>query len=105
MSFVFLIVGALLVIAGVRNTTEDSVAGSGDGKGLFPLVKGDFEGTGQAHGFLVWFAAILIIGGLGYVKDLRPVSGALMTLVILALLLSNGGFFKQLQMAITQKAA
>lgn len=104
MSFVFLIVGAILTIAGVRGTTEDSVNGNGDGRGLFPLVKGDFEGTGQPHGFLVWFVAILVIGALGYVSELKPFANAMLALVIVVLLLSNKGFFAQLQNAIQSPA-
>lgn len=97
MSFVFIIIGAILTISGVRGTETDSAPGNGDGQGLFPLVKGDFEGTGQQHGFLVWFAAILAIGALGYAPDLKLFANAVLALVIIVLLLSNKGFFAQLK--------
>lgn len=85
MSFVFLIIGAILVDAGVRGTTEDSVNGNGDGRGLFPLVKGDIDQ------FFMWFLAILLIGAVGYIKDLRVFANSLLALVIIVMFVSKKG--------------
>lgn len=84
MPFVLLIFGAILFVAGVRNT---------EGK-LWTLVKGDFTGH---NSFLVWIAAIAVVGGVGYIPKLKPVSVAFMTLLLIVLFLSNKGVIKQLQ--------
>ncbi len=46
--------------------------------------------------FVSWAAAILVLGGLGYVPALRKVSTLSLALVIVVLLLRNGGLFTQL---------
>lgn len=94
MPFALLIIGVVLVTSGVRNTQDN----------LFNLVKGDF--TGQ-NNFIFWFASILIIGAIGYVKPLKPISTAFLTLLVLVLFLSKGnpsgvggGFFQQFTSAL-----
>jgi hypothetical protein len=85
-AFILLIIGITLLVAGVQNTQGD----------LFDLLKKDF---GQ---FLVWFVAIFLIGALGYIPKMKPLSTAFMGLVILVLFLSKGkGFFSQFQSAVT----
>jgi hypothetical protein len=79
--FAFLIVGALFVVAAVR----------GQSKQLLSLVKADLTGKDN---YLYWAVSILIIGALGYVDELRPLSRAFLILVLVVLVLSNGGFFK-----------
>jgi hypothetical protein len=93
-AFVFIIAGTVLVIAGVRNKQGE----------LWTLLQNDFSPNGSPqnnnpnqHSFLPWFFAILVIGALGYVEDLKPFSRAFLVLVILVLFLSNNGFFAQLQ--------
>ena len=81
MPFAFLIVGALFVVAAVR----------GQSKQLLSLVKADLTGKDN---YLYWAVSILIIGALGYVDELRPLSRAFLILVLVVLVLSNGGFFK-----------
>jgi len=88
MSFALLIIGAFLLIAAIRGTQDQ----------LFSLLKGDFTG---ANNFVYWFLAILAIGAVGYIPRLKPLSVALLALVIVVLFLkkgsgSNGGFFQQL---------
>jgi len=97
MPFALLIIGLVLVIAGVRNTQ------SGTG-GLFTLVHGDF--TGQ-NNFIYWFVAIIIVGLLGYVPKLKPLSTSFLVLIILVLFLkkgnasgAGGGFFQQFTNAL-----
>ena len=86
MPFALLIIGVVLLVAGIRNTQCI----------LFAEVEGDFTGT---NNFFYWFLAIMIIGALGYVPKLKPISTALLVLVIVVLFLhkgANGGFFQQL---------
>lgn len=83
MPFALLIVGIVLVTAGVRGTTSE----------LASLIKGDF--TGEKN-FSYWLIAILVIGSIGYVEDLRSLSRMFLVLLIVALFLTNkGGVFQQ----------
>lgn len=91
MPFVLILFGAVLLVAGIRNTYKD----------LWTLVKGDFTEQG---GFLTWVAAIAVVGGMGYIPKLKPLSVAFMTLLLLVLVLSNGGVFAQLQKFIQSGA-
>lgn len=89
MPFAFILAGIVLTISGVRRTSGD----------LVTLLKGDL--TGQ-HNFFYWIFSILVIGSLGYIDDLRPLSRSLLVLVIVVLVLSNNkkgsvGFFTQFQ--------
>ena len=68
---------------------------------LWALIKGDFT---TQNGFLTWVAAIAVVGGLGYIPKLRPLSVAFMTLLLLVLVLSNGGVFAKLQSFIQSGA-
>jgi hypothetical protein len=101
MPFALLILGILLLVAGVRNTQDV----------LFALFKGDFVGQDN---FIFWFLAIVLIGALGYIPKLKPISTAFLGLVIVVLFLkkgsssgTGGGFFAQFTQAIsgTQNAA
>lgn len=92
MPFALLVIGAVLLVAGVRNRQDD----------LYTLVKGDF--TGQ-HNFIFWFVAIMVIGSVGYIKPLKPLSNIFLVLIVVVLILANkGGFFSQFtqQIASTQ---
>jgi len=112
MRILAIVFGAVLLIVAVRGTYENAGGvNSTDGKGFWPLLKNDFE-PGQRGNFLAWFAAILIIGMLGYIPQLKPFSNTLLALIIVVLFLASGkpaqqggGFFQQLQQAISQKAA
>lgn len=87
MPFAFIIVGIVLVVAGVRGTSGQ----------LLTLLKGDLTGK---NSYLYWMASILILGALGYDEDIRPLSRAFMTLVIVVLILRNGGFFSLFNQAL-----
>jgi len=93
MPYVFIIVGLVMVIASVRNTVRDN----GTDLGLQTLIAGDFKGKGN---FIYWVTAILIIGAIGYIKPLQPVSRAFMMLVVLVLFLSNKGVFTKFNQAL-----
>lgn len=88
MPVLFGLFGIILIVAGVRNRVT-----AGD-PSLMSLVKDDF--TGQSP-FWKWILAILLIGALGYVPNLRPLSRGFMALVIVVFFLSNKGVFTQLQ--------
>lgn len=101
MPFALAIIGVILVVVAVRNTQDD----------FSKLVIGDFSGPGN---FFWWLAAILMIGAIGYIQKLKPISDGLLALVLVALLLTRGspsfpggGFFAQLTNALkgTQVAA
>jgi len=78
--FVLLIVGVLIIVVAIRNTQNQ----------LGALVVNDFTGPGN---FFYWIAAIFIIGALGYVDELKAPSRAMLALILIALLISNRGFF------------
>ena len=97
MPFALLIIGAFLLIAAVRGTTDGP-------SGLFALVAGDFTGSPN---FTFWIVAILLIGAIGYIQKIKPLSDAMLVLVILVLFLSKGnpgavggGFFNQFTSAL-----
>jgi len=98
MPFALLLVGLVLLISGVKNTQDT----------LFSTVKGDFTGTDN---FIYWFVAIIIIGAVGYIPKLKPVSTAFLALVIVVLFLKKGnstglggGFFAQATAALGSTA-
>lgn len=77
--------GIVLLIAAVRNTLTDS----DKGKGLFTLLKEDFTGPGN---FFTWILAIGMVGAVGYIKELKPISNAfLVLLLVIFLLTANKG--------------
>lgn len=87
MPFVLLIVGAAFIAAGVQGKQSQ----------LYSLLKNDLTGK---NSYLSWVIAILIIGAIGYVEELKPISRAFMVLVIVVLFLSNGGFFQKFQQQV-----
>lgn len=93
MPYLFLIAGVVMVVSAARNTHTQ----------LLGLLKDDFTGKGN---FIYWMLSILIIGAIGYIPDLKPVSRAFLVLVIIVLFLQNRGVFAQFTQAIgtTQQA-
>jgi hypothetical protein len=95
MPFILILIGAFFLIAGARDTQGT----------LYTLMEKDFTGT---NNFFYWFLSIMVIGGIGYIKPLRPISHGFLTLVLLGLFLSGGrnqNFFSQFQSQIEQFAA
>jgi hypothetical protein len=101
MPFAFALTGLVLLIAGVRGTSDD----------LLKLVAGDVTGD---NSFIYWILAIAVLGALGYVDTLRPLSRGLLLLVLVVLVLTegkktgSGGLFQKFTQAvntITEKAA
>src|SRR5215469_15320233 len=83
MPFALLIVGVTLVVAAIQNTSSD----------LFTLVKGDFTGR---NNYTYWMASILLIGALGYIKPMQPLSRVFLALLVVVLIVSHGGLFDKL---------
>jgi hypothetical protein len=77
MGFALIFVGVLMAVSAVRGTHSD----------LFALVKSDF--TGPAN-FMYWLVIVLIVGSIGYIKPLQPLTRAFLVIIVLALLLTKG---------------
>ncbi len=88
MPFVFGIIGIILIVSGVRGTV------TGSNPNLVGLVKADL--TGQPN-YTEWMIAIFAVGALGYVPQFKTFSRAFMTAIVIGLILSNKGFFAQLE--------
>lgn len=73
MVLIALFIGALLIVAAVRNSQS----------ALFAALYQDIPG------FVVWAAAIFAIGAIGFVPGLKPVSRGLLALVIVAIVVNN----------------
>lgn len=83
MPYVILIIGLFMTVVGYRGKQAE----------LQALIKDDFTGPDN---FLRWLVAIAIVGGLGYVRPIRPIANSFLALLIIVMFLSNGGFFNRL---------
>lgn len=95
MPIFILFIGVLLIVAGINNKIPELIA----------LVKEDFRPTENVPGFHVWIIAIVVTGAFGYVKEFKPVANAFLVLVIVGLVLSNGGFFRKFRDALAGEGA
>ena len=86
MPFALIIIGLALLVSGARNTQDQ----------LFTLVEQD------TAVFIPWAAAILVIGALGYIEALRPLSRGFLVLLIVVIFLKGGqqGLFQKFQTAV-----
>lgn len=82
MPFALATIGLLLIIAGARGTSGD----------LKKLLVEDFTGD---KNFFMWIISIGSAGALGYIPDFRQFSRAFMALIIIAMVLSQRGFFNK----------
>lgn len=73
MTFFALIIGIALIVAAMRNSQD----------ALFSAIGTDVPN------FIVWAAAIFALGAIGFVPGLKPVSRALLALVITVLIVTN----------------
>jgi hypothetical protein len=76
-----------MVITGVRNTYGDFAS----------QLKADFTGPGN---FTYWVASIGAVGAVGYVDKLRPFANMFMALIIIVMVLKNGGVFDKFRAAL-----
>lgn len=87
MPFALAIIGILFMVTAIKGTTSS----------FFSLVASDFQGSGN---YVYWVVSILVIGSIGYVKRLQPISDMFLALVLIVLFLQNKGFFAQFTSAI-----
>lgn len=73
MLFAALIIGVVLIVAAIRNSQA----------ALFSALATDVPE------YVIWAAAIVAVGAIGYVPGLKPVSRGLLALVILVVILNN----------------
>lgn len=93
MPYALVFTGIVLVVATIR----------GNLRFLGRLLAAEFVGTGS---FLYWLVAIMLIGSVGYIRPLKPLSDAFIGLLLLVFLLKNGsGFFDKFNEAIRQIAS
>jgi hypothetical protein len=76
MPFIFLIVGLMILVIGVRGQSNTAIT----------LLQSEFTG---ANSFIQWFLAIMILGLAGYYRPIKPVTDGLIGLVILAMVLNE----------------
>ncbi len=90
MPIVLILVGFALLGAVLRGQEER----------LFEVLKDDF--TGQ-NNFVAWLMALIILGVIGASWEAaRPVTEGFIVLVIVALLVSQQGFWEQLKRQVLQ---
>lgn len=87
MPFALVFMGLVMIVSGARDTHAAL------GKELVE----DFTGPGN---FLYWIAAIGALGALGSIPQFRDFSRWFMALVIIAMVVNNGGFFAKLSEAL-----
>lgn len=90
MPFALVFIGLIMIVSGARDTHAAL------GKELIE----DFTGPGN---FLYWFAAIGALGALGAIPQFKSFSRWFMALVIITMIIRNGGFFDKLSEALTGK--
>lgn len=90
--FILIIIGLLMVVSGIKGTQTQ----------LGQQLVTDFTGQGN---FFYWVLAIVLIGGLGYIDDLRGLSRMLLAVIIVSMLFSNRGFFAQFAQEFQQGSA
>lgn len=73
MILVALLIGAILVVASIRGTQGV----------LFSALATDVPG------YVVWAAAIVALGAIGFVPELKPISRGLLILVVIVIVLRN----------------
>lgn len=101
MPFALLIIGAVTLISAVKNTQGDLVG----------LIKKDFSNSDGQPSFIYWLVAILVIGAVGYIPKIKPLSVAFLGLLVLVMFLAkgdpskaSGGFFEKFTQAINTSA-
>jgi hypothetical protein len=82
MPYILLIVGVVLFLAALRGTHKE--LGN-------LLVEDIFD-----RQFMAWLTIIFGLGFAGYIKELRPLSIAFMSLVLIVYIISQRGVFQQL---------
>lgn len=87
MALALFFIGLILVVSGIKGTQSQ----------LATLLASEFTGDNNFWAFIV---GIFFLGALGYYPPLRNTSRLLIGLVLVVLVLSNGGFWQKLTAAI-----
>lgn len=87
MPLVLIIIGVTLLYTEYNGTSSN----------LFSLVQGDFSGTNSFEKYLL---GLIVIGSIGYIPRVKPISDAFLALVIVVLLLKNQAFFSNLNSSL-----
>lgn len=84
MPFIFLLVGLILLIVGIRGTQKE----------LLSVIVDLFTGP---NNLTFWALAMIAVGSFGYIPQLRKLAIGLMVLILVSLVLSkqNQDFFNQ----------
>lgn len=82
MPFALVFIGLIMIVTGAKGTQS----------ALGRQLVSDFTGKGN---FFYWFAALGVLGALGSIPGFKPFSRMFMTLVIVAMVLRNGGVFSK----------
>lgn len=82
-----LILGLLLIASSLQNT-QNELAG---------LLRRDLLGS---QGFLLWLIAVMALGAVGYIPGLQRTSRNLILLLLVVIVLRNGGVFANFQAAL-----
>jgi hypothetical protein len=88
MPFILITIGAVLFVTGLNGTYKQL------GSQLYSDIF-----TSKPN-FLVWALAMIAVGLLGYIPGFKKPADWFMFLVIVTMVLANGGFFSQLEQAI-----
>lgn len=93
MPFVLIVIGLYVVVVAIRGYISD----------LGKLLAGDLVGKGS---FGFWLVAMLAVGMLGYVGGgARVLSRALLVLILVVIVLANGGVWNKLVAALQSPPA
>jgi len=92
MPFALITIGILLVVTGIRDTYKQAAN----------LIVADMTGSNdpQHRGFVMFFAALAMVGALGAIPAWRQFSHYFMALILLAILLSNTGAMQKFLAAL-----
>jgi hypothetical protein len=82
-----LIVAAVFIAVGINDKSTE----------FNGLLKSAFAPQDGGASFISWLFAFVIIGAIGYIPKLKPISNAFLVLLIVILFLSHKGFIAKLQ--------
>jgi len=87
MPFALAFIGLIMIVTGAKGTHA----------ALGKQLVSDFTGPGN---FFYWIAAVGAVGAVGAIPGFKPFSRMFMTLIIIAMVIKNGGVFDKLLSAI-----
>ena len=94
MPFVLITAGVVLFLTAINGTYQAFFSQ------LYQDMFGGSSSGNNSTGFIYWALALVIVGLIGYIPEAKKPADFFMALVILGMILANGGFFTQLQQAI-----